>query len=135
MQSCFNAMAARAGLIARLVQGIAAEDTRTTLTAGVTIVEVVQSHQKGADQVRGLRLFVSRARAPREKSPDPGMRKAPVRTDALQLVSGRLLGPPPELGSLDDIDLGWQVACHFKTNGLLADLWFVPNLHWEYSSS
>ena len=47
---------------------------------------------------------------------------------------GRLLGRRVT-GLLDDVDLGWQIARHFETNGLLADLRFVPNLHWEYSSS
>jgi hypothetical protein len=32
---------------------------------------------------------------------------------------------------LDDIDLGREVARDFETNGLLADLRFVPNLHWD----
>ena len=48
---------------------------------------------------------------------------------------GRLLGRRVKSGGLNDVDLGWQIARHFETNGLLADLRFVPKLHWEYSNS
>ena len=47
----------------------------------------------------------------------------------------RLLSALKKDRRLDDVDLGGEVARHFETNGLLANLRFVPNLHWRYSRS
>ena len=35
---------------------------------------------------------------------------------------------------LDEVDLGRQIARNLEADGLLANLRFVPNLHWGSSS-